>query len=167
MTATDELRLLLDERGVEWYADDETLDDGSLSQVTYWHSNGIEWSADGRDEFLAFDAVQLITPEQAIAATLGDMPRLPYFWTADGTLHIELPKLPESISVRLPDQRDREMGSARTWQYTLDSGTCRYEIAFFGDGKAWFACSECGGMASADYDPPKYCPHCGRKVVGE
>lgn len=71
MTATDELRHLLDERGVEWDADDEIMDDGSISQVTYWYSNDIEWSADGRDEYLAFDAVQLITPEQAIAATLG------------------------------------------------------------------------------------------------
>lgn len=45
--------------------------------------------------------------------------------------------------------------------------TCTYEIAAYGDGKAWFACSKCGGMTSADYDPPKYCPHCGAKVVGE
>lgn len=71
MTATDELRAQLDKRGVEWDADDEIMDDGSISQVTYWYSNDIEWSADGRDEYLAFDAVQLITPEQAIAATLG------------------------------------------------------------------------------------------------
>jgi hypothetical protein len=71
MTATERLRALLDERGVEWDADDEAMDDGSLSQVTYWYCNGIEWSADGRDEYLAFDAVQLLTPEQAIAATLG------------------------------------------------------------------------------------------------
>ena len=71
MTATEELRRLLDERGMEWDADDEAMDDGSLSQVTYWYCNGIEWSADGRDEYLAFDAAQLITPEQAIAATLG------------------------------------------------------------------------------------------------
>lgn len=70
-TATDVLRRLLDERGVEWDADDEAMDDGSLSQVTYWHCNGIEWSADGRGEYLAFDAVQLLTPAQAIAATLG------------------------------------------------------------------------------------------------
>lgn len=71
MTATDELRPMLDEREVEWDADDEIMDDGSISQVTYWYSNDIEWSTDGRDEYLAFDAVQLITPEQAIAATLG------------------------------------------------------------------------------------------------
>lgn len=70
MNATEILRHMLDERGVEWDADDEVMDDGSLSQVTYWYCNGIEWSADGRDEYLAFDAVQLITPEQAIAATL-------------------------------------------------------------------------------------------------
>lgn len=66
---------------------------------------------------------------QAIAdelnATLGESSRLPHFWTHDGTLHVELPKLPESISVRLPAQRDREVGSARVWQYTRDSGTCQ------------------------------------------
>ena len=90
MTATDELRRLLDERGVEWDADDEIMDDGSISQVTYWYSNDIEWSADGRDEYLAFDAVQLITPAQAIAATLGrrkcrnvhEPPKDTTFWPA-------------------------------------------------------------------------------------
>ena len=46
----------------------------------------------------------------------------------------------------------------------LGTRECSYEIAAFGDGKAWFQCSECGGMASADHDPPKYCPHCGCKV---
>lgn len=159
MTATDELRRMLDERGVEW----EDCGNGA----TYVEHNGEAWRFDYDELFdqLAIVCLSGYTPAQAIAATLGDVPSLPYFWTHDDTLHIELPKLPESISVRLPDQRDREVGSARVWQYTLDSETCRYEIAFFGDGKAWFACSECGGMASADYDPPKYCPHCGRKVV--
>ena len=51
---------------------------------------------------------------------MGDVPRLPYWWTHDGTLHVELPKLPDSISVRLPDQRDREVRSARVWLYTRD-----------------------------------------------
>ena len=32
------------------------------------------------------------------------------------------------------------------------------------DGKMWLACSECHGYVSADYDPPKYCPHCGCEV---
>lgn len=71
MSATERLRKLLNERGVKYDADDTTLSDGDVSQVTYWQSRGIEWSTDGRDEYLAFDAVQLITPEEAITATLG------------------------------------------------------------------------------------------------
>ena len=70
-SATEDPRRMLTDAGVEWDADDEIMDDGSISQVTYWYSNGIEWSADGRDKYLAFDAVQLITPAQAIAATVG------------------------------------------------------------------------------------------------
>lgn len=119
--------------------------------------------------------------------TLGDAPRLPYFWTHDGTLHIELPKLPESISVRLPDKRDREVRSARVWQYTLGvndstptrqgAGTCKDACNRF---NAW-VCSECGAtllLMFDDYgepsysvdgvaDVPHFCPNCGRKVVNE
>lgn len=112
MTATDELRRLLDERGVEWF---ESVTREGLTWI-YRDGKAIRfhpWQPDTLKVSM-FD----LTPAQAIAATLG-------------------------------------------------SGTCHYEIAFFGDGKAWFACSECGGMASADYDPPKYCPHCGRRVVDE
>lgn len=162
MSATEELRAMLDERGVEWW--------NASPRKTKWNSPVLggpvavsEWNG----KMVLDTGYVNVTPEQAIAATLGDELHLPHWWTHDGTLHVELPKLPESISVRLPDQRDREVSSARVWQYTLGAGTCHYEIAFFGDGKAWFACSECGGMASADYDPPKYCPHCGRKVVDE
>lgn len=91
------------------------------------------------------------------------------FWTHDGTLHIELPKLPESISVRLPDKRDREVRSARVWQYTLgdadatptrqgDAGTCK-DVAIEGE---WFECSECGTVKQLIH--PNYCPNCGKRV---
>ena len=190
MTATDELRRLLDERGVEWDADDEIMDDGSISQVTYWYSNDIEWSADGRDEYLAFDAVQLITPEQAIAATLGG--GYQGFWTHDGTLHIELPKLPESILVRLPDTRNREVHSARVWQYTLnDADATRERQGVVGTCKAdetetikcWVKCKDepstehvelihvmecnaCGGTYEYVNGSYEYCPRCRAKVIG-
>ena len=56
------------------------------------------------------------------------------------------------------------MTPAQAIEATLGRGVCSYEISSFGDGKVWFECSECGGMVSADYDPPRYCPHCGKAV---
>lgn len=116
MTETEILRSMLDERGVEWKA--PMSFDGTARYDTtaggYWFH-----------EFNGKITIHGLIPEQAIAATLGSFnctnsertneTCLPHFWTHDGTLHVELPKLPESISVRLPAQRDREVGSARVW----------------------------------------------------
>lgn len=184
MSATERLRALLDERGVEWTAPNSILRD----DMTSWEAGGFYYEAfeipDPDETFLLTAAHQDdLTPEQAVAATLGDVPRLPHFWTHDGTLHVELPKLPESISVRLPAQRDREVGSARVWQYTLGRGTCRIDVLNTGDC-AGYECSEyimhCDGcghefghvLYNEDGDvwmsePPNYCPNCGRKVVDE
>jgi len=168
MSATDELRRLLDERGVEWRYKDE--------RTTYWYGtlDGKEWGEWTAIEMgdylhLTFSANgDTVTPEEAIAATLSDAPHLPYFWTADGTLHIELPKLPESISVRLPEQRDREVSSARVWQYTRGSGTCNMEYCDEWSGDELYpteayVCSACS-YVTVD-GTPNYCPNCGRKVV--
>ena len=163
-TSTETLRRLLDERGVEHYDRFDVTEwvgsDGEICHTNTIYSNGAT----------VFVLRKCTTPEQAIAATLGDVPRLPYFWTADGTLHIELPRLPESISVRLPDQRDREVGSARTWQYTQGSGTCHVEC--FDDGvdegldgepifspPTWYL--SCG-HTTQDSERPNFCPVCGR-----
>lgn len=65
MTATDELRRMLNERGVKWWEGwdkDQTLFDGA---------NGIRWTADYTLGELFLRSVLPITPEQAIAATLG------------------------------------------------------------------------------------------------
>ena len=97
-----------------------------------------------------------------------DVPHLPYFWTHDDVLHIELLKLPKSISVRLPDQRDREVGSARVWQYTLGTGTCHIVKAsrkyVLSDGTELFedGCSVCNCYIGED---DNYCSNCGAKVV--
>ena len=117
MTATDELRAMLDERGVEWQKPKDIM-----SRIkTVWRDGPWEYTAietSGGEFSVYVEHRYWLTPAQAIEATLG-------------------------------------------------RGECSYEIAAFGDGKAWYQCSECGGMASADYDPPKYCPHCGAKVVSE
>ena len=65
MTATERLRALLDERGGEWWEGwdkDLTLFDGA---------DGIRWIADYMLGELFLRSVLSITPEQAIAATLG------------------------------------------------------------------------------------------------
>ena len=117
MSATERIRALLDERGVEW-RDEET----ELDRVTEWGVADMQATFFEAKGLYNHDLLQVCyydhAPEQAVEATLG-------------------------------------------------RGTCRYEIGAFGDGKVWYECTECGGMASADYDPPSYCPHCGRRVIGE
>lgn len=66
MTATDELRRMLDERGVEWHKSNER---GS----TFWNGQygiGYYAKANGDGETLRILGVNL-TPEQIIAVTLG------------------------------------------------------------------------------------------------
>ena len=69
MTATEALRLMLDELGVEWWPAKYYKDTN-----TCWRANGFEWRAsqqkDGR-LLIGCTSVEHLTPEQAIAATLG------------------------------------------------------------------------------------------------
>lgn len=67
MIATDELRRLLDERGAEWWEEDGH---------TLWYGESIHHAASAFSSFMfgENDKVHLsamVTPEQAIAATLG------------------------------------------------------------------------------------------------
>lgn len=68
MTASEKLRSLLDERGVEWR---ERVWGGKHSVTTFWHARGVRWHyRENRFGELRLHADGL-TPEQAIAATLG------------------------------------------------------------------------------------------------
>lgn len=64
MSATDELRKLLDERGVEW-----TYSIGPFPQ-TNWEVGDVVWHAKELTNGLDV-ATRYLTPEQAIAATVG------------------------------------------------------------------------------------------------
>lgn len=68
MTATDELRRLLDERGVEWsdYSDDRVVHT-TWSNVNYMNC----WFNEFPDGWTAWGMSMHGTPMQAIAATLG------------------------------------------------------------------------------------------------
>jgi hypothetical protein len=70
MSATDELRRLLDERGVE-YEDSELID--TMTYYTEWGGND---GGDGANVYVEYTDGTVLrmfdaTPEQAIAATLG------------------------------------------------------------------------------------------------
>ena len=69
MTATDELRRLLDERGVEWGAEESELD-----HVTTWNANGGQamfYESKTTNPNLLQVNYYHLTPEQAVEATLG------------------------------------------------------------------------------------------------
>ena len=63
MTATERLRALLDERGVEW------KDIGLYQTVTAWESGALIWCAIDKGDHLKVETPT--TPEQAVEATLG------------------------------------------------------------------------------------------------
>ena len=68
MTATDKLRRLLDERGVEWW-------EGWTKDLTNFDgANGVRYQVEciPAINMLFARSIQPITPEQAIAATLGN-----------------------------------------------------------------------------------------------
>lgn len=74
MSATDELRRLLDERGVEWTAPNSGLRD----ETTMWVVGGFDYEAFEFDEpdgtfLLEATHQDYLTPEQAVEATLGSI----------------------------------------------------------------------------------------------
>ena len=71
MNVTDGLRFKLDDLGVEWTVPDESW---NQSCITYWTVGGIKWVAfESENDTLLLNASSIsdLTPEQAIAATLG------------------------------------------------------------------------------------------------
>ena len=75
MNATEDFRRLLDERGVEWWPSDERWNE---DVITHWRVGLIEWTAIEGEKALWLNAGVAghdpLTPEQAIAATLGTEP---------------------------------------------------------------------------------------------
>lgn len=80
MTATDELRAMLDERGVEYVVDEEYGKKYPPEQTVTWSCDiaGEDMTVTARDYFIGdgeycldLEFHEVFTPEQAIAATLG------------------------------------------------------------------------------------------------
>jgi DNA-directed RNA polymerase subunit RPC12/RpoP len=164
MTSTDELRRLLDERGVEYK---------SHYLNTSWYAGmKLYMATDDMDGTLTVDN---LTPEQAIAATLGALPdrhsyeqrieELERLWHA-----FENEVAAQSVEIAERDKRIAELENARAER------TCRNDKdKWSGLAKYLFVCSECGwNLADVGNDAidisarlMKRCPMCGAKVVGE
>ena len=76
MTATEQLRKLLDERGIGWYSRTRELQQWNQEQIdfhTAWSVNGARFEAeeDATEKKLHVRSYAYLLPEQAIAATLG------------------------------------------------------------------------------------------------
>ena len=89
----------------------------------------------------------------------------------DGILHIRCAELPERIEVTLPDERGREVYSAKV--YTFERrGECMMKESNwpvsggYDDGYFEF-CSACGfGIyMRRTWSPTNFCPNCGAKVA--
>lgn len=171
MTATEELRRLLDERGVEWVdtGDGSTLIPAQTAMNVAWDVN--RWPS-GKDmgDCLWVQNRHPLTPEQAIAATLGEVRAgssrfeltaeqvrkaiydCSAFASYDGrTLH--------ASGIRLHSVTD-ELNAA------LGGGECEQVLIDCDDGLMppfTAHCSKCGTEWGFT---PKFCPECGAKVTG-
>ena len=175
-SSTKILRRMLDERGAEWHKSNER-------GATFWNGQyGIGYYAKANDdgETLRILGVN-ITPEQAIAATLGETPTPP---------QPTPPKQPPYDELIESLRRDWDIeaswdGLRRFWyvgltdegvrkrderEATLGRGTCHNAAPSYLD----FLCSECGFVHynsdendSGDGNEWHYCPSCGAEVVDE
>lgn len=175
MTATEELRRLLDERNVEW---GNVRNDGSESEyLTEWQFDdyksraiAVEWAV-GSGLSVEIRRYRL-TPAQAIAATLGaedaytreDVEGAFVSGYSLGCLPVGSDPTWDQ-NEQTVDEYMAEWGWVRK-EATLESGSCRYELK---DGR--FVCSSCGRSTWAyegkgdPLSPPNFCPKCGAKVV--
>lgn len=144
-TATGRLRELLDERGVEWW-----YGIGEKSTV-YDGEHDVRYEVDGTLGLLFIRSALDVTPEQAIAATLGN----------DGV------------------GRSND-GVERSSDGVAERGTCHDTGGTDENDQQVFNCDACGCVLSLYhrdgintmcthyiYDYPRFCPCCGREVVPE
>ena len=155
MTSTDELRKLLDERGVEHDDDYLRLPKDNFNKYTTWGDD----DCDSYIEYVDGTVLRIFdcTPEQAISATLG----------------YELN--PDELPVGLTISNDGTLLNWRGENYvrqaiaaTLGSGTCRWFYPQGANGWLGYAeCSNCGYRVyenTIDEHEFVYCPQCGKKV---
>ena len=142
MSATDELRRMLDERGVPY----ETNDDMGASETRWNGFTAYQLTPNAK-------LVMHPTPEQAIAATLGNS-RADYHGYEQAAIEAW-----ESIKAwNSRAERTCEFISSKGSDYPPVCSACGYELGIY--DCEWFEDGTYGYGGN-------YCPNCGCKVVGE
>ena len=172
-SATERLRALLDERGVEW----RPIAWNPKKETFYYTSDGVGFCADEYVDGVKIYTDAIISPEQAIDATLGpedaytreDVERAFVSGYSLGSLPVGSdPQWDQNEQT--VDEHMAELG----WVRKDGPGTCHPVISdnlneSEGAGDAWADCSECGHLlfvlTDPTSEPPNYCPGCGRRVV--
>lgn len=191
-SSTECLRRLLDERGVEWWPSDERW---NADVITHWYAGLLEWTAiEGEDGLWVNAGVaghNSLTPEQAIAATLGREPDDAAMTRLHDQLNATMLKYEMAQGI---EKRDGDAAIVVPWvakmhalleeAATLGAGTCHNASKVMDEhGQARFACSECGAWIDSRmlWNPEyrngespwvndcklNYCPNCGKRVVDE
>ena len=154
MTATDELRRMLDERGVEWRGHGTT-------DRTWYEVGRVSWFIYEREnKNLTADAV-FLTPEQAIAATLSSTyePPLACHWDGD-VLVLAVPRDPSSIHVQRAKGQPRKVYSGESELISTHAVIVSDESTDCATGHC--ECELCGKPIDM-WD--KFCRRCGAKVL--
>lgn len=179
MSATDELRRMLDERGVHWWT-------GEDERKTLWESSGLTWeyfNNENGDAWLGFLSAceQDIAPEQAVTATLGGGCNGGIHFTRNGTVTVienaadgfnvwlmgetyfkhgkraEFCEHYDTIEQAIAATMDEPERKCHVLRCTVVRQECddwqRFEM-------------ECGGEFMWQiHDAPSHCPYCGGKVA--
>lgn len=159
-TATERLRVLLDERGVEW-----TANDGEHVKETCWPYMGELMAAfaeydNGETRFAC--NTWCFTPEQAIAATLGSCNCSNNCTNSErtGTCRLEdFADVPFSVDYEIEGY---DMGSSRDYATLAECSSCGAYVIV---PPSYHHVLTCDG--DEVYQPYRFCPACGRRVVDE
>lgn len=155
MNVTDELQRLLDERGIEWSSPELSPNQTRLPNVKF------EPWGEGTLKVTMFN----LTPEQAIAATLGDddyelkmdelLCRLTNGkWSKSRSYSVDfmVACVDEAYEDAALGGGECECDGTIEWQWTGPTTYYEHELS-------------CGHViTSVDNEPPKFCEECGAKV---